>query len=87
LLLRAQSDAHNSIQLDIVDNGEGIDSETADQIFEPFYTTEASGTGLGLFIARELCETNHGHLSYTPEAGGGSCFRIHFVEQSQDSLS
>ncbi|MFC1774228.1 PAS domain-containing sensor histidine kinase [Pseudomonadota bacterium] len=87
LLLRAQSDAHNFIQLDIVDNGEGIDSETADQIFEPFYTTEASGTGLGLFIARELCETNHGHLSYTPEAGGGSCFRIHFVEQSQDSLS
>jgi two-component system sensor histidine kinase PilS (NtrC family) len=87
LLLRAQSDAHGSIQLDIVDNGEGVDSETADQIFEPFYTTESSGTGLGLFIARELCETNHGQLSYVAETGGGSCFRIHFVEQRQDSLS
>ncbi len=79
LQLRAQRDEHNSIQLDIIDNGEGIDSEAADQIFEPFYTTESSGTGLGLFIARELCETNQGQLSYHPEAGGGSCFRIHFA--------
>ncbi len=86
LILRAQPDENNSVQLDIVDNGEGIDSETADKIFEPFYTTEASGTGLGLFIARELCETNHGQLSYTPEADGGSCFRIHFTEQRQDNL-
>lgn len=78
LLLRAQRDKYGSIQLDIVDNGNGIDAEMADRIFEPFYTTESSGTGLGLFIARELCETNQGQLSYQPEAGGGSCFRIHF---------
>ncbi len=87
VLLRARPDEHGAVQLDIVDNGKGIDSETADKIFEPFYTTEASGTGLGLFIARELCETNHGQLSYLSEADGGSCFRIHFTEQRQDNLN
>jgi len=85
VILRAQLDERSAVELHIVDNGEGIDSETADKIFEPFFTTKASGTGLGLFIARELCETNNGQLSYTPEAGGGSCFRIHFTEQRQES--
>ena len=67
-------------QLDILDNGTGIVPEMVDQIFEPFFTTRSSGTGLGLYIAREICESNQARLSYHPGTQGGSCFRIAFAE-------
>jgi two-component system sensor histidine kinase PilS (NtrC family) len=64
--------------LDIIDNGAGIEPAMVQQIFEPFYTTKSGGTGLGLYIAREICESNQARLSYQPVSGGGSCFRITF---------
>ncbi|NNG13127.1 MAG: ATPase, partial [Halobacteria archaeon] len=74
-------------QLDIIDNGPGIAADMTDQIFEPFYTTKSSGTGLGLYLARELCEINNGRLSYHPAAEGGSCFRITFPETTGPAVS
>ncbi|MGI9321202.1 MAG: sensor histidine kinase [Thiogranum sp.] len=68
-----------AVWLDVVDNGPGIDAETAEQMFEPFYTTASSGTGLGLYIVRELCEINQARLSYHPLPEGGSSFRIRFA--------
>ncbi len=62
--------------VEIVDRGPGIPKKVAEQVFEPFYTTHEYGTGLGLYIARQLCEANQGMLEYVPVAGGGSCFRI-----------
>jgi two-component system sensor histidine kinase PilS (NtrC family) len=67
--------------LDIMDNGVGIDTELAEKIFEPFFTTKNSGTGLGLYIARDICESNQSHLEYIPVPEGGSCFRITFTSQ------
>ncbi|HVL00310.1 MAG TPA: HAMP domain-containing sensor histidine kinase [Dongiaceae bacterium] len=63
--------------LDIIDRGPGVPEEARDKIFEPFYTSEKSGTGLGLYIARELCEANQARLDYIPTRSG-SCFRITF---------
>jgi two-component system sensor histidine kinase PilS (NtrC family) len=74
--LKVRPEENGAVDLDVVDNGSGITPEAASQIFEPFYTTAASGTGLGLYIARELCEVNQAHLSYQPVSGGGSCFRL-----------
>jgi two-component system sensor histidine kinase PilS (NtrC family) len=65
--------------LDIIDNGPGIDTETAQHVFDPFFTTEPQGTGLGLYIARELCECNQARLGYISVAKGG-CFRITFAD-------
>jgi len=48
----------------------------AEQIFSPFYTTSEHGTGLGLYIARQLCEANQCVLNYDSVPAGGSCFRI-----------
>jgi two-component system sensor histidine kinase PilS (NtrC family) len=73
-----ERDESGGVRLDIIDNGPGIDVETVEQMFEPFYTTAGSGTGLGLYIARELCEINQARLSYRPQPQGGSCFSIHF---------
>ncbi|HLS84476.1 MAG TPA: HAMP domain-containing sensor histidine kinase [Arenimonas sp.] len=63
-------------ELDVIDRGPGIPAAVAEQIFTPFYTTSEHGTGLGLYIARQLCEANQCSLSYQPVPGGGSCFRI-----------
>ncbi len=66
--------------LEIADRGMGIDPANAERIFEPFFTDKAGGTGLGLFISRELCQTNGAVLAYETRAGGGSMFRIIFAD-------
>ena len=73
--------------LDIIDNGPGIDPDITDTIFEPFFTTRSSGTGLGLYIAREICENNQSHLDYIPDPEGGSCFRITFTRRQSQPVS
>ena len=65
--------------LEVRDAGTGVAAEHVSHLFEPFFTTRAKGTGLGLYLARELCEANRAHLQYLPVAGGGSCFRITFA--------
>jgi two-component system sensor histidine kinase PilS (NtrC family) len=65
--------------LEVLDDGPGVPTEQLQHIFEPFYTTDNKGTGLGLYISRELCESNQARLDYKPREGGGSCFRITFA--------
>ncbi len=73
--------------VDVIDNGPGIAPNVAKQIFEPFFTTRNTGTGLGLYIAKELSETNRIRLEYIPGPTGGSCFRLHFDHWQSGSRS
>lgn len=66
--------------LEVADRGPGIEPQVADRIFEPFFTGRKGGTGLGLFIARELCQLNRAVLLYEPRSGDGSVFRIVFSD-------
>jgi two-component system, NtrC family, sensor histidine kinase PilS len=66
--------------LEVSDRGAGIEPHAADRIFEPFFTGRKGGTGLGLFIARELCQLNRAVLLYEHRSGGGSIFRIVFSD-------
>jgi two-component system sensor histidine kinase PilS (NtrC family) len=66
--------------LDVADRGPGIELNVVDRIFEPFFTGRKGGTGLGLFIARELCQLNRAILLYEPRGGDGSVFRIVFSD-------
>ena len=66
--------------LEVRDHGRGIDDATAEKIFEPFFTAQSGGTGLGLYISRELCELNRATLLYLDRPGGGSIFRIVFAD-------
>jgi two-component system sensor histidine kinase PilS (NtrC family) len=66
--------------LEVLDQGHGVDEATADKMFEPFYTARRGGTGLGLYISRELCELNRATLVFQPREGGGSIFRIIFSD-------
>ncbi|KRG69964.1 sensor histidine kinase [Pseudoxanthomonas dokdonensis] len=73
--LRVAHAQHHPI-IDVMDRGPGIPEAVAAQLFRPFFTTSEHGTGLGLYIARELCRANQATLEYVPVPGGGSCFRI-----------
>ena len=69
------------VLLDVQDDGPGISAEQQGKLFEPFFTTAAEGTGLGLYIAKELCEANGARLEYHTDMGrAGACFRITFGE-------
>lgn len=65
--------------VEVLDDGPGIAAEQLHNVFEPFFTTESKGTGLGLYISRELCESNQARLDYRERPEGGSCFRIVFA--------
>jgi two-component system sensor histidine kinase PilS (NtrC family) len=63
-----------AVELHVIDDGPGVPESVREQIFEPFFTTHTLGTGLGLFIARELCATNGASLELAASAGGA-----HFI--------
>jgi two-component system sensor histidine kinase PilS (NtrC family) len=62
--------------IEVVDHGSGVAASEQAKLFEPFYTTVEKGTGLGLYLCRELCEINNATLNYRPDDQGRSCFRI-----------
>ncbi len=68
----------NRVELHVIDDGEGVPTHLRHQLFEPFFTTYSGGTGLGLYIAREMCAANGAILEYveTSNAGGGADFRV-----------
>ena len=70
----------NRPYIDIKNNGQGIAPETQVQIFEPFFTTRSDGTGLGLYITKEVLENNRAKIRYISPEDGGSCFRIYFQQ-------
>lgn len=63
------------LYLDICDNGLGIAEDDQDRIFEPFFSKQ-QGTGLGLFLVREMCLANQAKIEYVDREEGGACFRI-----------
>jgi two-component system sensor histidine kinase PilS (NtrC family) len=72
----------NDVELHIIDDGPGIPNELREQIFDPFFTTSVRGTGLGLHIARELCEANGVRLALGTEGPGG-----HFILKERKHVS
>lgn len=62
------------VELHVIDDGPGVPENVREQIFEPFFTTHTLGTGLGLFIARELCATNGASLTLAESSSGA-----HFI--------
>jgi two-component system sensor histidine kinase PilS (NtrC family) len=59
-----------AIELSVVDDGAGVAEELRGHLFEPFFTTASSGTGLGLYISREICEANGASLDYVDRPVG-----------------
>jgi len=62
--------------VDIIDQGEGVPKSELPKLFEPFFTTIPEGSGMGLYLCKELCEINNADLTYRTTKNGESCFRI-----------
>ncbi|GAB4198957.1 MAG: HAMP domain-containing sensor histidine kinase [Wenzhouxiangellaceae bacterium] len=79
------------VALDIMDNGPGIPAEARMRIYEPFFTTNKQGSGLGLYLAQKLCEANQASLEYLEQPGYGACFRITLrraaIEDEEESMN
>ena len=71
-----QGNGHGEVAVSVADPGPGIAPDDAQRIFDPFYSTKGGGLGVGLSISRAIVEAHGGHLSLTPNAGGGSIFRF-----------
>ncbi|WP_394212297.1 sensor histidine kinase [Psychrobacter piscatorii] len=67
--------ADNDVIIDILDNGDGIKTEDLKHLFNPFFTTDKAGTGLGLYLSQAFCEANQARLLYIPEHEK-TCFRL-----------
>ncbi len=81
--LRAWQAEDGATVLEVLNDGPPVDADAVQKLFEPFFTTSVGGTGLGLYIARELCAANGALLEYRPQADGRVCFRIVFGGQHE----
>ncbi len=77
LFLR-DAQSHPAPTLEVIDDGPGVSEEYVERLFEPFFTTEPQGTGLGLYICKELCEANQMNITWLRNNDGKSCFRLSF---------
>lgn len=97
----ASIDSLQRPQLDILDNGSGVASDDIDSLFEPFFTRSKQGSGLGLYICRELCEANQATVTYIRQPYGKNriltesisakcslehCFRIQFAHPNRTAI-
>ena len=85
MILRSLKILHSPC-IEIIDNGSGISHEHLKHLFEPFFTTSAKGTGLGLYISKELAELNQAKLSYYLTEDNRSCFRLSLVDAEKNLI-
>ena len=64
------------IRITVTDDGDGVSAEIADRIFRPFFTTRATGTGLGLAVVQRIVRAHGGELSHHTPPGGGAAFEL-----------
>lgn len=67
---------HQDCVIEVCDHGIGVDEADVPRLFEPFFTRSSEGTGLGLYLCRELCELNQARIAYAPTSDGRSRFQI-----------
>ncbi len=85
IILRLGKDNQSSF-LSVEDNGSGIDTNEITYLFEPFHTTSAQGTGLGLFLVKELCEANQAEIRYNKAEHSGARFKIIFAREFNNKI-
>ncbi len=72
----ADSELENSVEISVQDNGPGMDEDTLQRVFTPFFTTKDSGTGLGLALCEKFVRSQEGTIQISSKPGGGTLVRI-----------
>jgi PAS domain S-box-containing protein len=74
LAIKTERNEGDEVCLRVQDAGVGIEAQSADKLFEAFYTTKSGGMGIGLSVSRSIIESHHGHLWASPNEGPGATF-------------
>jgi len=85
LVIRADRNENGDVLVSVRDSGNGFPSGLAEQLFEPFFSTKAEGTGMGLAIARGIIEAHGGTISAENFDGGGACFTVRLPQAKEDN--
>lgn len=84
-LVLSKDDQAQRAHMDVIDAGAGVPDAALSRLFEPFFTTSAGGSGLGLYLCRELCESNGANLNYDRTPDGKTRFRVSVPLQGYSS--
>jgi signal transduction histidine kinase len=74
--LALEQPSRDQVLIEVADTGPGVPPEHVERLFEPFFTTHAGGTGLGLFLSAELARAMGGEVRYRQRPSGGACFEV-----------
>lgn len=74
LVMQTRQTETGGVEFAVIDNGEGIDPESIDRVFEAYFSTRAGGMGMGLAICRTLIESHHGRIDVTSRPGVRTTF-------------
>src|SRR5437773_668870 len=85
LFIQAGRDGNGDILVSVRDTGPGFPAETAEKLFEAFFSTKSDGTGMGLAISRSIIEAHGGTLSGENCDGGGACFTVRLPQAKEDN--
>ncbi len=85
LFIQAGRDGNRDILVSVRDTGPGFPAETAEKLFEAFFSTKSDGTGMGLAISRSIIEAHGGTLSGENCDGGGACFTVRLPQAKEDN--
>jgi signal transduction histidine kinase len=85
LRVEARADPHREgwVRFEVADTGDGMPPDRLDRIWEPFYTTKATGSGLGRSVSDRIIQEHHGTVDVTSEPGRGTTFTIRFPSHSK----
>ena len=86
LLIRTERDEGDRVLLSVKDAGVGFDPQTADRLFETFYTTKIDGMGVGLYVSRSIIESHQGRLWATLNNGPGATFSF-FIPRGPEGVT
>jgi C4-dicarboxylate-specific signal transduction histidine kinase len=85
VVIHAGRNENGEIVVSVRDTGPGFPGGIVEQLFEPFFSTKAEGTGMGLAISRSIIEAHGGTLSgENCDNGGGACFTVRLPEAKED---
>lgn len=76
------SEVEGEVNIEVIDNGEGIQSKDIDNIFTPFYTSRDEGSGIGLSISKQIMRLHGGEICVKSTPSEGTIFRLEFIEGS-----